>query len=97
VIRSFVRQLLRRSAGGRDLPDLPGAHGIRIEEYPLAIPGPGRNLGSSRHDRQSPWASPGGIDEPDLTLAERRRVECDFAAIGRPRGMEWQERLRREL
>src|SRR5207253_1961703 len=34
VIRSSVRQLNRSTTRGRDLPYLPGTHGIRIKEHP---------------------------------------------------------------
>ena len=80
-----------------DLPDLPRAFSIRIKEDALAIPGPGRDLGAAGHRNQSPWRSAGGVDQPDLTLAGRHGIEGDFAAVRRPCGMEWQERLRREL
>src|SRR5216684_1046300 len=76
---------------------MPGARSIRIKKYPLAIPRPKRDLGPAGHGNQPPWASSGGGDEPDFTLAERRGVEGDFTAVGRPRGMERQERLSREL
>src|SRR5262245_42582789 len=92
-----MRQPNRSSTRGRDLPDLPGTLSIRIKEDPLAIAGPGRDLGSARQGSQPPWSSPGRIYKPDLTLAERRGVEGDLAAVGRPRGMERQERLRRQL
>src|SRR5262249_18454346 len=79
VIGSGVYQLNRGSTRCRNLPYLPGALSVGIENDPFAVPGPGRDLGSAGHRNQLPGASPCGADEPDLTPAVCRRVEGDFA------------------
>src|SRR5262249_42080717 len=90
VISSSASKLNRGSAGRLNLPDLPCALSICIKQDPLAIMGPRWDLRSTWHRDQPAGAAPAGIDEPDLTLARCRGVECDFPAVGRPRGMERQ-------
>src|SRR5215472_9582109 len=89
-----MRQLIRCTTRGGDFPYLPGTRSIRIEQDSLTIPGPGWDLGSTGHCHQSPRESARSVDEPDLALAGCLGLEGDFAAIERPRGMEWQERSR---
>src|SRR5262245_47869486 len=69
VIGSCVYQLNRSSTRCRDLPYLPGALSVGIENYPFAVPGPGTVPGSAGHRNQPPWASSCGADQPDLTPA----------------------------